>query len=129
LGIEYNLKAVDNFIVNESFNEAMRIYNNLGIAYRNQVIYHESEVCFKKSISIIETQNFDSIEKAPIFSNLALLEMNKENFANALQYALDAWNLIEKTDNPASKSIISAVNIFQAQKWCFSREICKHIPC
>jgi AraC-like DNA-binding protein len=108
-GIEYNLKAVDNFIATESFTEALRIYNNIGIAYRNQGLYHESENYFKKSISIIENQNFDIVEKAPIFSNLALLEMNKENFDKALQYALDAWNIIEKTDNPVSKSIISAV--------------------
>ncbi len=109
LGIEYNLKAVKNFEATNSFNEAMRVYNNLGISFRNQGQFQESEVCFKKSLSLVETHNFDKNEKAPIFSNLALLQMDKENYGKALEYSLEAWSLIIESGNSIPKSRISAV--------------------
>ncbi len=94
--IEMN-KVVDIYAtLNDSLN-LMKIYNNLGLIYRNRVEYQKALKYFLKCIDFYQVNKIEKME-ASISSNIGLIHLDINNYDLALDYfnkSLHIYNKLE----------------------------------
>ncbi|WP_299459282.1 CHAT domain-containing protein [uncultured Microscilla sp.] len=94
--IEYDLKALDIYIKQNSYKSATKLYINIGNSYEGIGAFNIAEQYLNEAISILKQAPSDSILLGTTYNNLSIVCSRKRTLSKALKFAQMALAIRKK---------------------------------